>query len=269
MPAPPSSSLGSLQRLAATDPAPPPGPRPLRRRRVRPAADAATSRTPIADRDPRPATSRPSIRRWRRPPSVAAASAAHMRDGRRRARRGRHRESPAPTRGGSSSTSTSVNDTIGGVPVAVAFCEQCTGAAAFRRELEGRVLSMEVPGVYNGTIILRDRETRTLWAPFSGKALEGPLAGKTLERVPLSLTRWSEWKARHPATERDLGPAAGAGRPRLVVRARASGGSSPRWGPRSRAGTPACPRTRWCTACEVPGAVEGRIPCPRSRRGGS
>jgi thiol-disulfide isomerase/thioredoxin len=99
-----------------------------------------------------------------------------------------------------------VNDTVGGVPVAVAFCEQCTGAAAFKRELEGRLLSMEAPGVYNGTIILRDRETRTLWAPFSGKALEGPLAGKTLDRVPLSLMRWSEWKARHPQTDVLWGP---------------------------------------------------------------
>ena len=65
---------------------------------------------------------------------------------------------------------------------------------------------MEVPGVYNGTIILRDRETRTLWAPFSGKALEGPLAGKRLERIPLSLTRWKDWKARHPATGVLWGP---------------------------------------------------------------
>jgi thiol-disulfide isomerase/thioredoxin len=99
-----------------------------------------------------------------------------------------------------------VNDTIGGVPLAVAFCEQCTGAAAFRRELDGRVLSMEVPGVYNGTIILRDRETRTLWAPFSGQALEGPLAGKKLERLPLSLMRWKEWKERHPETSVLWGP---------------------------------------------------------------
>jgi len=66
-----------------------------------------------------------------------------------------------------------VNDTVGGRPVAIAFCEQCTGAAAFRRDFEGRVLSIEVAGVYNGTIILRDRQTRTLWAPFSGKALDG------------------------------------------------------------------------------------------------
>jgi hypothetical protein len=94
-----------------------------------------------------------------------------------------------------------VNDVIGGVPVTVAFCEQCTGAAAFRRTVGGRRLGFEVAGVYNGTIILRDRETRTLWAPFSGRALEGKLAGRTLERLPLSFTRWDAWSARHPAGE--------------------------------------------------------------------
>jgi thiol-disulfide isomerase/thioredoxin len=100
-----------------------------------------------------------------------------------------------------------VNDTVRGVPVAITFCEQCTGAAAFRRELDGRVLTLETAGVYNGTIIARDRETRTLWAPFSGRALEGPLAGRKLERIPLALTRWSDWKRRHPATMVAWGPA--------------------------------------------------------------
>jgi len=91
---------------------------------------------------------------------------------------------------------------------AIAFCEQCTGAAAFRRDLDGRVVSFETAGVYNGTIILRDRQTRTLWAPFSGKGLEGPLAGRRLERIPLSLMRWTAWKSRHPATSVVWGPAA-------------------------------------------------------------
>src|SRR5687767_12846715 len=91
-----------------------------------------------------------------------------------------------------------VDDVVGGVPIALAFCEQCTGAGAFRRTLDGRVLAFEVAGVYNGTIILRDRQTRSLWAPFSGRALEGPLAGRKLERVAVSFTRWDEWQARHP-----------------------------------------------------------------------
>jgi thiol-disulfide isomerase/thioredoxin len=94
-----------------------------------------------------------------------------------------------------------VNDTVAGVPITVAFCEQCTGGAAFRRTVGGRVLSFAVAGVYNGTIVLRDRETRSLWAPFSGKAVEGPLAGRKLDRVPVLLSHWDEWAARHPDTE--------------------------------------------------------------------
>jgi thiol-disulfide isomerase/thioredoxin len=94
-----------------------------------------------------------------------------------------------------------VNDAIADVPVAIAFCEQCSAASAYRRATGGRVLSMEVPGVYNGTIILRDRETRTLWAPFSGRAIEGPLQGAKLDRFPLFLTHWDEWVARHPDTD--------------------------------------------------------------------
>jgi thiol-disulfide isomerase/thioredoxin len=104
-----------------------------------------------------------------------------------------------------------VNDTVGGVPLVVAFCEQCTGAGAFRRQVGGRLLSFEVAGVYNGTIILRDRQTRTLWAPFSGRALEGPLAGRTLERIPLALTRWDIWTARHPRADVVWAPEAARG----------------------------------------------------------
>jgi thiol-disulfide isomerase/thioredoxin len=101
-----------------------------------------------------------------------------------------------------------VDDVLGGEPVALAFCEQCSGAAAFKRTLDGRALVFEVAGVYSGTIILRDRQTRSLWAPFSGRALEGPLAGRKLERLPLSATRWDEWTARHPGGDVVWGPPA-------------------------------------------------------------
>jgi thiol-disulfide isomerase/thioredoxin len=94
-----------------------------------------------------------------------------------------------------------VNDTLGGAPIAIAFCEQCSGGAAFRRQQKGRTLLLDVAGVYNGTIILKDRETGTLWAPFSGRALEGPLAGQKLERFPLVFTHWDDWSARHPDTD--------------------------------------------------------------------
>jgi thiol-disulfide isomerase/thioredoxin len=94
-----------------------------------------------------------------------------------------------------------VNDRIGETPVVVSLCEQCSGGAAFRGEHAGRVLHMDTPGVYNGTIILQDRETGTFWAPFSGRALEGPLAGQRLDRLPLLITHWDDWLTRHPETD--------------------------------------------------------------------
>jgi thiol-disulfide isomerase/thioredoxin len=94
-----------------------------------------------------------------------------------------------------------VNDTIGRTALAVSLCEQCTGGAAFRRVVDGRTLSMRVAGVYNGTIVLQDRTTGTLFSPFGGRGLEGPLAGRKLERLPLIFTHWDEWVARHPDTD--------------------------------------------------------------------
>lgn len=93
-----------------------------------------------------------------------------------------------------------VNDRLGGVDVVIAFCEQCSAATAFRRQLDGRTLSLETEGICGGSIILRDRETGTLWAPFDGEGLEGPLAGRRLERLPVFLTTWRDWTERHPTT---------------------------------------------------------------------
>lgn len=94
-----------------------------------------------------------------------------------------------------------VNDTLGGEPVLVAFCEQCSAATGFRRTVGDRVLGMETEGVVNGTIILRDRETGTYWAPFDGEGLEGELAGRRLDRLPTFLTTWEDWRQRHPESD--------------------------------------------------------------------
>ncbi len=94
-----------------------------------------------------------------------------------------------------------VNDRIAQTPVLVAFCEQCSTGTAFHRDLDGRVLSMFVPGVCKSTIMLEDRETGSIWAPFHGRALEGPLEGKQLKRIPVHMTSWDTWKRRHPDTD--------------------------------------------------------------------
>ena len=94
-----------------------------------------------------------------------------------------------------------INDTVADTPVLVALCEQCSAATAYRRQLGSDVLSMIVLGIYRGTIILSDVETGSLWSPFEGVALEGPLEGRQLDRLPGFLLRWSDWVDRHPETE--------------------------------------------------------------------
>jgi hypothetical protein len=85
-------------------------------------------------------------------------------------------------------------------PVLVTLCPMCSSASAFRAEVEGQPLFFRVRGQYNGTILLEDRSTDSLWSPFTGVALAGAMRGAVLERIPLSLCLWSEWLAMHPTT---------------------------------------------------------------------
>ena len=55
-------------------------------------------------------------------------------------------------------------------------------------------------GQYNATILLDDTQTNTLWSPFTGVALAGPLRGSALQRLALSQCLWSEWQSMHPKT---------------------------------------------------------------------
>ena len=83
-------------------------------------------------------------------------------------------------------------------PVLAVLCPVCSGAAAFRSELEGSRLTFRVRGRYNGTVLLEDRTTASLWSPFTGVALAGPARGARLERLPLVQCLWSEWLSMHP-----------------------------------------------------------------------
>jgi len=87
-----------------------------------------------------------------------------------------------------------------GRPVLVTLCPVCSSAAAFRAEIEGRRLAFCVRGMYNGTMLLADTATASLWSPFNGVALTGVMRGAILERLPLSQCLWSEWLALHPTT---------------------------------------------------------------------
>jgi hypothetical protein len=98
-----------------------------------------------------------------------------------------------------------VNDTLGGVPVAVTFNPLSFTAAAFLRRHGDRVPEFGVSGLlYNSTLVMYDRresgEAESLWLPIQGRGVAGPAAGSRLETLPCSLVTWASWVTRHPDT---------------------------------------------------------------------
>jgi hypothetical protein len=56
-------------------------------------------------------------------------------------------------------------------------------------------------GLYNGSMIMKDRETGNLWSCYNGVALYGPLRGEALPRIPAFLCQLSEWLEEHPDSD--------------------------------------------------------------------
>jgi Protein of unknown function (DUF3179) len=93
-----------------------------------------------------------------------------------------------------------VNDTIGGVPVAVTYCPLCNSAIAFDRRAAGRVLDFGTSGLLlRSDLVMYDRQTRSLWPQFEGRAVAGFLTDTSLEAFPVSTISWREWRDANPA----------------------------------------------------------------------
>ena len=71
-----------------------------------------------------------------------------------------------------------VNDTVGGVPVAVTFCPLCNSALTFDRRVKGRVLSFGVTGkLRHSDMVMYDRETQSWWQQAIGTGIVGVMTG--------------------------------------------------------------------------------------------
>ena len=88
-----------------------------------------------------------------------------------------------------------VNDTVGGVPVAVTFCPLCNSAITFDRRLDGEIYEFGTSGLLrNSDLVMYDRTTESLWQQFTGEAIVGDLVGRAAgvpALVPRQLCRLS------------------------------------------------------------------------------
>jgi hypothetical protein len=92
-----------------------------------------------------------------------------------------------------------VNDTLGGVPVAVTYCPLCNSAIAFDRRAAGRTLTFGTTGnLRNSDLVMWDRQTQSWWQQFSGQAIVGALTGTRLTALDAETLSFADFRARYP-----------------------------------------------------------------------
>lgn len=92
-----------------------------------------------------------------------------------------------------------VNDTVGGVPVAVTYCPLCNSAATYDRRVDGAVTTFGTSGrLYRSALVMYDRATESLWTHFDGRAVIGVLVGTELDEYPSPLLSWGDFRAEYP-----------------------------------------------------------------------
>jgi hypothetical protein len=93
-----------------------------------------------------------------------------------------------------------VNDTVGGVPVAVTFCPLCNASMVFERRVGGRVLDFGTTGRLRfSDLVMYDRQTESWWQQFTGRGIVGHYAGTELARLPSEIVAFEDFSAAHPA----------------------------------------------------------------------
>jgi len=92
-----------------------------------------------------------------------------------------------------------VNDTVGGVPVAITYCPLCNSGIAFRRVVGGAETTFGTTGkLRHSDLVMYDRATESWWQQYSGRAIVGKMTGAQLDRLPVRLESFADFAARHP-----------------------------------------------------------------------
>jgi hypothetical protein len=97
-----------------------------------------------------------------------------------------------------------VNDSVGEVPIAVTYCPLCDSAAVFDRRTPLGQRDFGVSGLlYNSNVLMYDRggQPESLWSQIKTTGISGPGANQALKALPVELTTWGDWRARHPETK--------------------------------------------------------------------
>lgn len=94
-----------------------------------------------------------------------------------------------------------VNDTVGGVPVAVTYCPLCETGIVFERRVGGVETTFGVSGkLFQSCLVMYDRLSDSLWSQPWGLGVVGAQTNQSLKRYPVVRTTLGAWKKVHPET---------------------------------------------------------------------
>ncbi|SRR5713101_4404504 len=94
-----------------------------------------------------------------------------------------------------------VNDDVGEQPILISWCPLCGSGLVYDPRADGHRYTFGVSGLlYQQNLLFFDHETESLWSQLRGGAVAGPLAGTSLRLLPVNMTTWQSWKAKHPQT---------------------------------------------------------------------
>jgi hypothetical protein len=94
--------------------------------------------------------------------------------------------------------SSALMDQIGSTPIAILVGADGLSTRAFDRRIDGRTLELLArPGSSPARFV--DAGTGSEW-DIRGLAVSGPLAGRTLQRIPMHSDFWFDWHLYHPDT---------------------------------------------------------------------
>ncbi len=92
-----------------------------------------------------------------------------------------------------------VNDTVGGIPVAVTFCPLCNASIVFERQVDGVELYFGTTGnLRKSDLIMWDDQTQSWWQQFTGEAIVGSYTGTQLTMLPSQVVGFAQFAAQYP-----------------------------------------------------------------------
>ena len=93
-----------------------------------------------------------------------------------------------------------VRDSIGGKAVMVTYCTVCRTGRVFEPLIEGKSEDFRLVGMDHFNAMFEDKSTGSWWRQVSGKAVAGPMKGKTLPEIPSIQTTLEKWIELYPNT---------------------------------------------------------------------